>query len=141
MNVSFRKMWLTPVFSTLLANRSEGLVLAGVGGLQLGLHLLGLPGWACPIKSTFGIPCPGCGLTAAMGELLHGKIGAAIYTHAFAPVFLAAFGLILVAVLLPKARREQLASIVARFEQCTGVTAWVLSALMVYWIVRLFGFS
>ena len=65
----FRRAWFTPVFSRLLEHRLEGTILVGVGVFQLGLHLLGLPGWVCPFKAVFGVPCPGCGLTAAMDEL------------------------------------------------------------------------
>jgi hypothetical protein len=140
MKTTFGKIWFTPMFSTLLSNRTEGLALMGVGVLQVGLHLLGLPGWTCPFKAVFGIPCPGCGLTTAIDELLHGQVQAALHTHAFAPIFLAAFGLILGAAVLPQARREQLAAAVARFEKYTGITAWVSIALMLYWGIRLFGF-
>jgi hypothetical protein len=107
--------------------------------LQVGLHLLGLPGWACPFKAAFGIPCPGCGLTAAVDELLHGNVLASLHTHAFAPLFLAAFGLILFAACLPQAMRQRLSAAVASFESRTGLAAWVLSALMLYWSIRLFG--
>jgi hypothetical protein len=140
MENSLRKTWFSPIFSTLLANRTEGLVLAGAGGLQLGLTLLHLPGWVCPFKAIFGIPCPGCGLTTAIVELLKGKVLESLHTHAFAPIFLFAFLLILAAVLLPGVIRERFAAGVARFESRTGVTAWVLSVLMLYWVGRLFGF-
>ena len=135
------KTWYSPVLSTILANRTEGLALAGVGGVQLGLHLLDLPGWTCPFKAAFGIPCPGCGLTIAIDELVHGRILNSLHIHAFAPIFLVALALILAAVILPEARRKQLAASVARMENRTGISAWVLSTLMLYWIVRLFGLS
>ena len=141
MKGSFRKTWFSPVFSSLLANRTEGLVLVGVGGLQLGLTLLHLPGWVCPFKALFGIRCPGCGLTTAILELLKGKMPQALHMHAFAPIFLFAFLLILVAVFLPEAGRERLTALVARFESRTGITAWVLSGLMLYWLIRLFGLA
>jgi hypothetical protein len=137
---SLRTTWHSPLLASLLANRTEGLVLAGVGGLQVGLHLLGLPGWACPFKATFGIPCPGCGLTAAIDELLHGKVLTALHTHAFAPIFLAAFALIVVAACLPQRFRQSLSMAIRRVEIRTGLTAWVLSALMLYWSIRLFGY-
>jgi len=141
MNSSLHKIWYSPVLSTILANRKEGLVLLGVGGVQLALHLLGLPGWACPFKTAFGIPCPGCGLTTAIDELIHGKILDSLQTHAFAPFLLVTLAMILVAVILPKARQEQFSASVARFESHTGVSAWVLLGLMLYWSIRLFGLS
>ena len=139
MNGSLQKTWYSPVFSTILSNRAEGLVLLGVGTVQLGLNLLGFPGWACPFKAVFGIPCPGCGLTTAIGELIHGRILDSLHTHAFAPIFLIVLGMILMAVILPKILREQYAASVASFENRTGITAWVLSGLMLYWGIRLFG--
>ena len=135
----FRQTWFSPVFSKLLEHRLEGTILVGVGVFQLGLHLLGLPGWVCPFKAVFGIPCPGCGLTEAIGELLHGRLLTSLRTHAFAPIFLAAFLLLLVSVLLPEKPRGKLAAGMAALETRTGITAWVLSMLMLYWFGRLFG--
>lgn len=139
MEKSLHDAWHAPVFSRLLASRSESLVLVGVGGALLSLHLLGLPLWACPFKAAFGIPCPGCGLTTAMGELLHGHVLDSLRTHAFAPLFLAAFLLMLVAALLPQDLRARFAGAVSRAEERTAFSAWVLLLLMLYWCVRLFG--
>jgi hypothetical protein len=134
-----RSAWFYPAFSTLLANRTEGLILVGAGSLQLGLGLLHLPGWICPFKALFGIPCPGCGLTAAIGELLHGKVLDSLHTHAFALVFLVGLLLIAAAALLPETLRKRFAAAMARFESRTGLTAWVLLGLMLYWVIRLAG--
>ncbi len=140
MNVAFlRKTWFTPVFAGLLSDRLERTVLAGVGVALTGLHLLGLPGWACPFRAAFGIPCPGCGLTTAIGELLHGQVLRSLHTHAFAPIFLGALALLLVAIFLPERQRGKLVAAVSRLEERSGITAWVLSGLMLYWIMRLFG--
>lgn len=132
------KRFTSPIFSSILASRPEAIILSAAGGLQLGLNLLGLPGWACPIKATLGIPCPGCGLTAAIGELLRGQVRTSLETHAFAPIFLAAFLLIMAAAILPPEGSNRLAASVAWFEQHTGITAWVLLSLVVYWGLRLF---
>jgi hypothetical protein len=35
----------------------------------------------CPLAGTFGIPCPGCGLTRATLALLHGDVRAALHFH------------------------------------------------------------
>jgi hypothetical protein len=123
----------------LLEHRLEGAILVGVGIFQVGLHLLGLPGWACPFKAVFGIPCPGCGLTAALDELLHGQMLASLQAHAFAPLFLAAFLILGISLILPGRQRSQFVGTISRLEQRTGLTAWVLSGLMLYWIIRLFG--
>jgi hypothetical protein len=136
---NFGRSWFSPVFSQILGHRLEGTLIAGVGALQVGLHLLGLPGWACPFKAVFGFPCPGCGLTAAMEELLHGHMLASLHTHAFAPIFLAAFIMILVSILLPEKQRQKMTAAIAHWESRTGLTAWVLTGLMLYWVIRLSG--
>ena len=139
--LKIRHTWYAPTFSSLLQNRSEILVIVGAGGLNLGLALAGLPGWACPIKSTLGIPCPGCGLTTACVQLLKGQPGSALQTHAFAPIFLFAFFVMLAVILLPKNQRDATALWVARFEQRTGVTSLVLTGLILYWGFRLVGLA
>ncbi len=111
----------------------------GAGALLLGLHLAGLPGWACPFKSLLGIPCPGCGLTTAMGQLLHGQLSQALQTHAFAPLFLFALVVMTVVIALPERQHKSAVGWIAKFEGRTGMTAWALAALLVYWGLRLAG--
>jgi len=137
--MKLRQAWFTPLFSTLLQERRVALVLLGAGALQLGLSLLGLPGWACPIKTVLGIPCPGCGLTRAIGELLSGDWRHALSTHAFAPIFLLAGAILLVVTLLPKAQRTAAISAISAFEKRTGISTLVLISLLVYWCIRLSG--
>ena len=136
---AFNKTWFTPTFSALIHNRAESLVIVGAGALQIGLHLAGLPGWACPFKSLTGLPCPGCGLTAATGQLFHGQLSASLHTHAFAPVFAFAFFLMALVIILPQKPRDSLQIWIAQFERRTGITSLVLTALMLYWSVRLAG--
>jgi len=69
-------------------------VLASVAGL------FGLAGAVhfpmCPLASSFGIPCPGCGLTRATLALLHGDVQAALHFHplvfVLAPLFIGFVG-------------------------------------------------
>ena len=35
----------------------------------------------CPLAGSFGIPCPGCGLTRATLALFHGDVRAALHLH------------------------------------------------------------
>jgi hypothetical protein len=134
------RIWYQPVLARLLENRIETAAIAGMGVLQVGLHLLHLPGWACPIKQFLGIPCPGCGLTTAADLLLHGDISASLRAHAFAGVFLVVLAGMCVALLLPQEQRSQLVKVVERFEMQTGASALFLVSLLVYWLVRLSGY-
>jgi len=134
-----RRTWFTPSFSTLIENRTEGFAIVGAGALLAGLHLAGLPGWACPFKSLFGIPCPGCGLTTATGELFHGQFLASLNTHAFAGIFFVAYLVMTVVLFLPEGQRRSAVAWIAMFERRTGVTSLVLTALMIYWGFRLAG--
>jgi len=42
-----------------------------------GLLLTSFP--LCPVAAVFGVPCPGCGLTRATVDLLHGNLSAALH--------------------------------------------------------------
>jgi hypothetical protein len=47
--------------------------------------LVGAAAWSdfpmCPMAGSFGVPCPGCGLTRATLALLHGDVRAALRFH------------------------------------------------------------
>jgi hypothetical protein len=134
-----KKTWFTSTFSTLLQDRTESLAIVGSGTLLVGLHLAGLPGWACPFKSLFGIPCPGCGLTTAVGQLLHGQLTDSLQTHAFAPIFVFSFLVMVVVLFLPEKQRESTIARIEKFEHRTGITSLILISLLVYWVIRLAG--
>ncbi len=135
------RTWFSPVFATLLKQRRDGAILLGAGALLLGLDLLGLPGWVCPFKAVFGIPCPGCGLTTAIGELLRGDWRGSLSTHAFAPIFLLGLLVMVVVTLLPESHRLRWVSAISRIERRTGITAWALAGLFLYWGLRLVGLA
>ena len=50
----------------------------GVGAFALAVHH-DFP--LCPLAGSFGVPCPGCGLTRATLALLHGDLWAALHYH------------------------------------------------------------
>ena len=127
----------SPMLASLMARRTEALVLSGVIGLQFGLVSAGLPGWNCPFKAVFGIPCPGCGLSTAIGLLAHGHWQAAMTTHAFAPVFLAGILLLAGVSILPEPLRSAIIQKVAMVEKRTGMTTLTMFGLMLYWGFRL----
>jgi len=137
MNDAFNRIWYAPAFSSLLENRSEGLAIAGVGALHLGLSMAGLPAWSCPILAATGVPCPGCGLTRATMELIRGDFLQSFQTHAFAPVFLFALTLMLLTLVLPEFQRRNIIDRISKLEIRNGITAWVFLFLMSYWAFRL----
>ncbi|HXT20136.1 MAG TPA: DUF2752 domain-containing protein [Thermoanaerobaculia bacterium] len=71
---------------------------AGVAavGLFFAAGWVGLPSGAaftvCAFRRLTGIPCPGCGLTRAMGALARGELLLALHFHPFAPLVLAEAG-------------------------------------------------
>jgi hypothetical protein len=129
-----------PVLAQVLEHRATGLAIGAAAALHLGLMHFGLPSWSCPVRDTLGIPCPGCGLSRASSALLLGDWRTALAQHAFAPLLLAVLVLLVGMALLPEPLRRQGVARVARFERHTGLTALLLVALMVYWLVRLLVF-
>jgi len=127
-----------PFFALLLQKRRITLVLLCAITLQTVLISVGLRGWPCPIHSTFGIPCPGCGLSTAMTLLIKGDWQSAIHTHAFAPVFLFAIVLMGIVSILPKNIHRKAVLQIAAIEKHTAFAAYILFGIMIYWIFRLF---
>ena len=82
------KFLFTPVLAPLVQDRRITLILMGVAALQVWLTAMGFPGWQCPIKSSLGVSCPGCGLSSGIVLLIQGQWQTAVSVHAFAPVFL-----------------------------------------------------
>ena len=139
MPFNLSQTWTTPVLSSLLKSRGESLAIAGFAVGQVALTFCHLSPWTCPIKAVLGIPCPGCGLSRACVCLLHGQWGAAMQAHAFAPLLVLAVGLIGITALLPARARQGVIAWVEGVERRTGLAAWLLSALMIYWCFRLGG--
>lgn len=137
MNDSLKTLWHQPVFSTILNSRVETAAIVGFGVVHLGLGMMGLSFWNCPILAATGVPCPGCGLTRATMQLFHGNILDSLQTHAFAPIFLMALLLMITVLVLPKSARIKIINFVNRLERRNGITAWVFSSLMFYWAFRL----
>jgi hypothetical protein len=131
------QIWFAPVISTFVKQRTETLFLAGAGLVQVGLVYAHLPGWPCPFKAAFGIPCPGCGLSTACSLLLHGQWQESFKVHAFAPFFLAGLGLVIFGCLLPDKSRQWFVERLQSVERRTGLTAWFLVSLFLYWGLRL----
>jgi len=134
-----RGQLLRPLLASLLENRQVAFVLSGIAMLQMGVVAAGLVGWQCPVEATLGVPCPGCGLSAAMVLLIRGEWRAALARHAFAPIFLFGFILMAVVVVLPDRLRGRAVHWIGLLERRTGAVACVLLGLILYWVVRLLG--
>jgi len=123
--------------ASLLRDRRVSLGVTAMAAAQVVCVAAGVGGWPCPLKAATGIPCPGCGLTRACVSLLRGDFATSFGAHAFAPVLLVSLLALGVSGLLPAARREAFAVLVARFERRTQAAYVVLGALLLYWSVRL----
>ena len=127
----------SPTLASLIQRRHEALGLSALVALQFGLVTAGLPGWPCPFKAAFGIPCPGCGLSTAVGLLLHGNWRASVATHAFAPIFLLGLVVVIGISILPETARMTMIRKIAAIERHTGITAVLAIIFMFYWGFRL----
>jgi len=113
-----------------------------VGGVALAVHV-DFP--LCPLAGTFGIPCPGCGLTRATLALMHGDVHAALHFHPLvwllSPLFIAFTG----AALLELMREPSEPGAEARpgFRWNTRAVSIVATALLIVtlgvWLARFAG--
>jgi Protein of unknown function (DUF2752) len=70
-----------------------GVVHAVLSATESRAYLLGHPiGLACAVRARLGVPCPGCGVTRALGFTVHGQIEEALRLFPAAP--LAVFGIV-----------------------------------------------
>lgn len=129
------------LLSSLVKHRRSCLAIASAVGLHLTLVTLNLPSWQCPIRSALGIPCPGCGLSRAIAALAHGDWQKALTIHAFAPISVIVLAILLVAIFLPKSARIRLGNRLEKIERQSRITALLLSASIIYWLVRLLFFT
>ena len=58
-NKTIRKILSTPLLTPLVENRPFRITSASVAGTHLGLVVLGLPSWQCPIRYGLGVPVLG----------------------------------------------------------------------------------
>jgi len=131
-----RRFLFTPVLAPLVQDRRITLILMGVAALQVWLTAIGFPGWQCPIKSSLGISCPGCGLSSAIVLLIQGQWQTAVSVHAFAPVFLIGCLLLMVATVLPERLHRDSVRWIAWLERCTGIIPLLLISIIIYWVLR-----
>jgi hypothetical protein len=133
----FRNGLFSPVLGPLVRNRQITVLLAAVTVVQIALTTAGTIAWQCPVKSTFGVACPACGLTRAMVLFTQGHWKAAIDLHAFAPIFLGGGIFLVVASIMPAAVQQKVASQIAVFESRTGIIGLLSLSILAYWILRI----
>jgi len=102
-------------------------------------QFLGFNLWPCPFQTVLGIPCPGCGLTTAITELLQGHAKESLHAHAFASAFLLALALMLASIIMHEEDRRKFIAWIALMETRTGIVSWILTTFMLYWGLRLVG--
>jgi hypothetical protein len=126
-----------PVLGPLMQNRWIISLLATLTVVQVALTATGITAWQCPLRSTLGVPCPGCGLTRAMVMLAQGHWKAAIDLHAFAPIFFGVGILLVIGSILPAGLQKKIAYRITAFERLTGIVALLILSILAYWILRI----
>lgn len=126
-----------PVLGPLLQKRRIIVLLAAVGLVQVALTATGTTAWQCPVKSTLGVICPGCGLTRATVLFAQGHWKAAIDLHAFAPILFGVGIFLVIGSILPAGLQQKIASQIAAFERLTGIVALLVLSILAYWILRI----
>lgn len=126
-----------PVLGPLMQNRWIIALLATLIVVQVVLTATGITAWQCPLRSTLGVPCPGCGLTRAMVMLAQGHWKAAIDLHAFAPILFGVGIFLVIGSILPAGLQQKIASQIAAFERLTGIVALLVLSILAYWILRI----
>lgn len=127
--------WLAPLLRQVVLCR---VVVATVMVLGTG-HLLGYTLWPCLFANVTGLPCPGCGMTRAMGALVRGEGSTAMQFHPFAPGFLALGLLVALVALTPRNLHGGLVRIIERLEVKTRAPTFFLLAAVIYGLLRMGG--
>jgi hypothetical protein len=98
----------------------------------------------CPMASSLGIPCPGCGLTRATLALLHGDVHTALRFHplvaVLAPLFIAFVGTAALDIVRDPARPRRRSRIRWNSRAMNIVAAALLVLTFGVWLARFAGF-
>lgn len=136
---SHAPFWRRAHLAELMKSRRNGLLIPTVFAVPGVLYLFGISIWQCPMHSTTGLPCPGCGMTRAFEAGLLGHLADMLAFHPLSPVIAALFALLFVSALLPDKARKPLIRLTARLEALFAPAPIILSAFIVLFICRLFG--
>ncbi len=109
----------------------------------LGLLLTSFP--LCPVAAVFGIPCPGCGLTRATLDILHGNLSAGLHMHPLVmlvgPLYIGGVGASLYEFIRGPVPGRTQGPIVRWFGRYIGAVAGITFALLIIvWVVRFYGY-
>ena len=126
-----------PVLGPLMQNRWIIALLATLTFVQVTLTATGITAWQCPVRSTLGVLCPGCGLTRATVFLIQGHWQAAFDLHAFAPIFLGIGIFLAIGSFLPARLQQKAAYQITAFERHSGIVALFGLSFLLYWILRI----
>ena len=137
LNFRIPRWFFTPVLYPHLRNRRMIFILLTAAALYVASIRFGLTFWICPFKASTGVNCPGCGLGTAVLLLLQGKWQLALTTHFFSPFFLLALIIFTIIGFLPYHSRDRTVQWILVVEKKTGISAFVLTGLILYWVARL----
>jgi hypothetical protein len=129
--------FFAPVLGPLMQRRWIIVLLTTAVFAMLALTAARITTWQCPLRSTLGIICPGCGLTRAMVLFIQGHWRASISLHLFAPIVLAIGILLAASSALPERLQQKMVAHVTDFERRTGITALLILGALIYWILRI----
>lgn len=132
------RSWIfQPVIGSLLTQRSFCRIAVCVSICHILLSASGWHLWTCPFIATFGLPCPGCGLTRSIRAVFRGDIALAMQYHAFAAVAILTVAVLGVSTVLPHKWHQRLVELITNFEKKTGLSQITLGLLCLYWAVRI----
>ena len=126
-----------PVLGPLMQSRWIIALLIAATFVQIAFTATGITAWQCPVRSTLGVDCPGCGLTRAMVLLIQGHWQASFDLHAFAPIFLGIGIFLTIGSILPAGLQQRVAYQTVNFERHTGIVALLGFSFILYWFVRI----
>lgn len=129
--------FFAPVLGPLMQRRWIIALLTTAVFVMMTLTAMRITAWQGPLRSTLGMPCPGCGLTRATVLFVQGHWQASISLHGFAPIVLAIGILLATGSAMPQRLRHKMVAHATDFERRTGITALLIISALIYWILRI----
>jgi hypothetical protein len=98
----------------------------------------------CPLAGTFGVPCPGCGLTRATLALLRGDLASALHFHPLVwlltPLFVGFVGVSLLELVRGPSRSPRRARVRWNTRTVTVLATCLLVLSFGVWLARFAGY-